>query len=251
MSVTYRVALEIAFHEALVRQTYKDSVGKNTWCVGMTNATGHTVERYIGKPAPLQRCMNVYVWALRNYAKQVDETFAGHELTESQYAAALSFHWNTGAIKRAAWVKHWKAGKVAKARKAFMNWVTPPEIAKRRAKERDLFFDGKWSSDGTMIEYTRVRKNMSPDWSSAKRIDVSAELKAAFDGAPLVTIDKEPQPDAEPETPTLTPSSINPSAIALIALLVVAGITWLVRKLRGERSQEPIVISEDDEGNTK
>lgn len=246
MTLTYRVALEVAFHEALVRQTYKDSVGRNTWNVGMTNATGHAVERYIGKPAPLQHCMNVYVWALRNYAKQVDEAFAGHELTEAQYAAALSFHWNTGAIKRAAWVEHWKAGKVAEARKAFMYWTKPPEIAKRRAKERDLFFDGKWASDGTMIEYTRVRKNMSPDWSSAKRIDVSKELKAAFGKSPTVTADKEPQPDVTPEVPTLTPSGVNPSVVVLAALAIAAGIAWLVRKLRGKPDNEAVVLNNEE-----
>src|SRR5690606_8344062 len=155
MALTARAALELASHDVLVRQTYKDSVGVLTWCVGMTNANGHRVESYIGQPAPLQHCMNVFVWALRAYAMPVDEAFAGHRLTEAQYAAALSFHWNTGAIKRAAWVEHWKAGRKLQARQAFMNWVTPPEIKGRREKERDLFFDGKWSGDGTMTEYTR------------------------------------------------------------------------------------------------
>src|SRR5690554_2778121 len=131
MALTARAVLELASHEALVRQTYKDSVGVLTWAVGMTNATGHRVERYVGRPAPLQHCMNVFVWALRQYARQVDEAFAGHRLTESQYAAALSFHWNTGAIKRASWVQHWKAGRHTEARQAFMNWVTPPEITER------------------------------------------------------------------------------------------------------------------------
>lgn len=50
MRVDFNVAMEVAAYEALVRQTYKDSKGVLTWCVGMTNATGHRVERYIGKP---------------------------------------------------------------------------------------------------------------------------------------------------------------------------------------------------------
>src|SRR5690554_6331906 len=96
--VDHEVALEVACHEALVRQTYKDSVGVLTWCVGMTNATGHTVERYIGKPASLQHCMNIYAWALDRYADGVRRAFKGTPLTKAQFAAALSFHWNTGAI---------------------------------------------------------------------------------------------------------------------------------------------------------
>lgn len=252
MTLTYRGALELASHEALVRQTYKDSVGVLTWCVGMTNATGHRVERYIGKPAPLQHCMNVFVWALRAYAKQVDEAFAGVPLTEAQYAAALSFHWNTGAIKRASWVKHWKAGRVAEARRTFMNWVTPKEITARRQKERDLFFDGKWSGDGTMTEYTRVRPNMTPDWSSARRVSVDKELRAAFAGNPPATVDQAPQPDAQPGAPTLTPSAVKPGVLVLVALLLAAGGAWLVRRLRGQRSNEAVVLpanSPDDPAN--
>ncbi|WMT92804.1 glycoside hydrolase family protein [Pelagibacterium sp. H642] len=96
MALTARATLELASHGALVRQTYKDSVGVLTWCVGMTNATGHRVERYIGNPAPLQHCMNLFVWALRNYAKHVDEVFVDYPLSEAQYAAILSFTWNLG-----------------------------------------------------------------------------------------------------------------------------------------------------------
>ncbi len=229
------VALEVASHEAIIRQTYKDSVNKLTWCVGMTNATGHNVERYIGNPAPLQHCMNIYAWALKNYAAGVYRAFAGHDLTKAQFAAALSFHWNTGAIERASWVKLWKQGKIAEARKAIMNWVTPPEIRGRREKERDLFFDGKWSNNGTMTEYTRVRSNMSPDWSSAKRIDVSAELRKAFAKTPPVTIDQPPQPDAPVEVPTLSPAAPekSPKGIAGLVGLIMLAIAGVISKLSG------------------
>lgn len=59
-AVDFDVTMEVAGHEALIRQTYKNGGGVLTWCVGMTNATGHKVERYIGKPASLQHCMNIY-----------------------------------------------------------------------------------------------------------------------------------------------------------------------------------------------
>ena len=71
---------------------------------GTLIATGHTVERYIGNPQTVQHCMNVYAWALENYAEGVRAAFKGHALTKAQFAAALSFHWNTGAIGKAAWV---------------------------------------------------------------------------------------------------------------------------------------------------
>ena len=210
MQVTYRVALEVASHEALIRQAYKDSVGIWTWAVGMTDATGHSVSRYINNPADLQHCMNVYAWALKNYSLGVQKAFRGHTLTEAQFAAALSFHWNTGAIERATWVKEWKAGDIARARKSFMNWVTPKEITARRRAERDLFFDGVWSNRGTMTEYTRLTSRSTPVWASAVKIDVSLELAKAFSAnAPHIRIDTQMEPASQGEAPTLSPEGID------------------------------------------
>lgn len=180
MKVNYRIALEVASHEAIVRQAYKDSVGVWTWSVGLTSATGHIVERYIDKPQSLTHCLRVYVWALENYAHEVREAFAGRTLTEAQFAAALSFHWNTGKIKQARWVKSFLAGKIEQAKKEFMLYRKPPEIISRREKERDLFFAGKWSNNGSMTEYTRVKSNGQIDWSSARKINVEKELAEAL-----------------------------------------------------------------------
>jgi lysozyme len=202
MQITYKVALEVATHEGIVRQAYKDSVGVWTWSVGLTNATGHDVTRYIGKPQSLEHCLRIYVWALDNYADAVRKAFRAHTLSEAQFAAALSFHWNTGAIARASWVKQWKAGQIAKAKRSFMNWTTPKEITARRRAERDLFFDGKWSQNGTMTEYTRVTSRNTPDWGSARKVDVSEALRRAMDladGAPQ----RLPQPDPLPAPPDI------------------------------------------------
>lgn len=180
MEITYKMALEVATHEAIIRQAYKDSVGVWTWSIGLTNASGHNVERYIGNPQSLQKCLDVFVWALQKYAKEVEEAFGSVKLTEAQKAAALSFHWNTGAIKTADWVKSYKRGNVAAARKEIMNWKTPASIIPRREKERDLFFDGKWTQSPTIVEYTKLKANSTPDWSSAKKINISKELEAAL-----------------------------------------------------------------------
>jgi GH24 family phage-related lysozyme (muramidase) len=189
--ITTRVALEVAHHEAVIRQAYKDSVGKWTWSVGLTNASGHNVERYIDSPQPLSKCLEVFVWALERYAEDVREVFSGYDLTEEQFAAALSFHWNTGAIKRASWVKHWKSGDYRTARKRFMDWKRPPEIEERRKAERDLFFVGVWHNQGTMPEYTRVHSNHTPDWSSRVERDVSATLRNLLEPS-AVTPAKQP-----------------------------------------------------------
>lgn len=216
MQITYRVALEVAKHEGMVRQAYKDSVGVWTWSVGLTNATGHDVTRYIGKPQSLEHCLRIYVWALEKYADDVRQAFRGHVLTEAQFAAALSFHYNTGAISRATWVKQWRAGNVAAAKRSIMNWVTPPEITARRRGERDLFFDGKWAQDGFMTEYTRVSASGSPVWGSAKKIDVSQALRTALD--PPEPVSPPPPPDIpKPDDTPLQP----PQSGFFVALLQI------------------------------
>ena len=192
MELTCKIALEVASHEAVIRQAYKDIVGVWTWSVGLTNACGHNVDRYIDNPQSLERCLEVYVWALRNYADAVRAEFRGHELSEAQFGGALSLHWNTGAIRSATWPDLWKAGKIEDARRSFLSWRKPPEIIPRREKEAALFFHGEWSNDGTMIEYCRLRADRTPDWSSAARRDV-AEILQRLLGTPAPT----PAPDAE------------------------------------------------------
>lgn len=183
MKITYKTALELASHEGLVREAYKDSKGVWTWSIGITSASGHSVERYIGKPQTISRCLEVYVWALEKYAEAVRKAFASKPLNEHQFAAAVSFHYNTGGISRASWVKKWLAGDVEGARAAFMSWSKPKEIIDRREKERDLFFDGKWSNDGTVTEYTKVGSNGQINWSSAHRTSIEAEMRSVFGAA--------------------------------------------------------------------
>jgi lysozyme len=237
------VALEVASHEALVRQTYFDSVRVATWCVGMTNATGHTVERYIGKPASLQHCMNVYAWALENYAEHVRKVFAGVPLTKAQFAGILSWTWNLGGprLGRAAWVRHFKAGNMQAAENSFKTWNKAggkelPGLVSRRAKEADLIFRGKWSNDGTMTEYTRLTSKRTPVWSSAVKVDVSDELRNAFAQPSTPIIDQAPDPEApviEPtmpaEPPTIPTSGLpEGQGMGLIGWAIVAGIIILI-----------------------
>lgn len=173
-----RTLLELVSHEGIVLEAYKDSVGVWTWGVGVTDASGHRVGRYKDNPQTIQRVMEIFKWLVETrYLPDVQQVFAGHELSEAQLAAALSFHYNTGAIKRASWVKSWKAGKIAQARREFMNWKSPSEIIPRREAERDLFFDGTWSNNGTATVYTKVRKpSYTPQWSSATKVDINEEL---------------------------------------------------------------------------
>lgn len=209
--IDYDVALEVASHEAIVREAYKDVKNIWTWSIGLTNASGHNVERYIDKPQTLQHCLAVYVWALEKYAKDVREAFT-RPLTQKQFAAALSFHYNTGAIKRATWVKSFNAGNIEKARKEIMNYSKPAAIIARRTKERDLFFDGKWSNNGNILEY-QVDSKKQP--VNPKSINIEAELKAAF-------IQNEPTVLKPVEVKPITPTK-QEGAGKIIALVITVG----------------------------
>lgn len=177
-NLSEKTLLELISHEAIVRTAYKDSVGVWTWSVGITSASGHNVERYIKNEQTMEKCLEVFIWAVQRYANEVERAFV-RPLTESQFAAALSFHYNTGAIAKASWVKSFNAGNLAQSKKEFMNYSKPKEIIPRRQKERDLFFDGKWTSDGKVTEY-KTYSNGNVNWSSGKRIDIREDLKRAL-----------------------------------------------------------------------
>lgn len=180
-ALTEKMLLELAEHEGLVLEAYRDSVGVWTWGFGVTDASGHKVERYRGRPSSVLRAIEVFEWLVRTrYLPAVAKAFEGHELTEAQWAAALSFHWNTGAIARASWVRQFRLGRRHEAWLAFMDWARPREIIPRRKAERDLFFDGRWSGDGLVVLYERVRPNGIPDWGSARLIDIRDEVRAVI-----------------------------------------------------------------------
>lgn len=181
--LTAKVALELIGHEAIVQEAYKDSVGVWTWGIGVTSRSGHSVERYKDQPQPIRKCIEIYLWLLQTrYMPDVLTEFAGRELTEAQFGAALSFHYNTGAIRRASWVDLWLAGRASAAETAFMEWSRPPAIIGRRTAERDLFFDGKWSADGKATVYPVRKPSYSPHWGGAKKVDVRADIEALLGG---------------------------------------------------------------------
>lgn len=177
--LTPRVALETASHEGLVQEAYKDSVGVWTWAIGITNASGHEVyPRYKDNPQPIRRCLEMYIWLLRNnYIPAVLKAFQGFPLTEAQFAAALSFHYNTGAIGKTDWVGLVKAGRTTDARRFLTShYLNGGDLQMRRNLEARLFFDGEWSNDGTVNVYKVNKPSYTPNWSSLKKVDIRADI---------------------------------------------------------------------------
>ncbi|WP_295635808.1 hypothetical protein [Novosphingobium sp.] len=204
-TLTPRIALEIVAHEGIVREAYRDSTGVWTWSVGITNASGHTVyPRYKDQPQPIEHCLGVFKWLLETrYLPAVLTAFGNHDPSEAELAAALSFHWNTGAIQRASWLRMFIEGNVAGARAAIMDWSHPASLAARRACEQALFFDGRWSSDGTAVVYGVSKPSYRP--AGAQKVDIREAIKAAFAdaaiAAPPAVPAAQPAPQPQPTKP--------------------------------------------------
>ena len=71
----------------------------------------------------------------------------------------MSFHFNTGAIARAAITRHLNAGDKMKAAAAFMNWTRAGGVAgalsARRSAERAMFARGDYGNIKNVAVYDR------------------------------------------------------------------------------------------------
>lgn len=156
VALTPKVVAYTGSEEGLVLEAYRDSKLIWTWALGVTAAAGVNVLQYKDNPSSLEAAVRASVKLIRDiYLPLVARAFASHELTEAQTAAALSFHWNTGAIGKTSWVQMWRAGRVDEARAFLENHYTNDAtndginnglLTERRKREAALFFDGKWPS---------------------------------------------------------------------------------------------------------
>lgn len=227
MNLSDKGAMELIGHEAIVLTPYYDSVGVLTWGVGHTAMAGEPLPSLLwGKPGEISEAIRVFRKDVERYAAQVRLAFKV-PLTQEQFDAAVSFHFNTGAISRAGWVKKFNAGDVAGARKAFMDWRKPAEIIPRRTKERDLFFNGVYANGGKATVYP-ANSAGHVQWSKGRVVDLREHLSPA----PVVSQPEPSKPVVSHET-TSVEAKPNPGGwIVLIVLAVgsavAAGWEWLV-----------------------
>lgn len=180
--LTVRAAGEAVAHEAIVCEAYKDSKGIWTWGVGLTVNSGVDPLQYKDKPATIEHVLEAYVQRLRKvYVPDVLRAFAKIKLTEAQFAAALSFHFNTGAILKSDWVDFVVEGQPRQAR-AFLetHYLNDGTLKGRRMDEAALFFDGTWHGNGQASVYPVLKPSYQPDFRHPKRVNIVADLTAAL-----------------------------------------------------------------------
>lgn len=167
----------LASEEGMVKEMYYDSVGVGTWALGVTNSSGHTVDpRYKDNPQHLEKCIEISVWLIReSYLPAVFRAFEGYPLHDNELAAALSFHWNTGAIETTSWVDMVKEGEMDQAREFLENhYLNDGDLQARRNREAALFFDNMWPYPMLMNVYPVNKPSYTPDWGGANQVDILA-----------------------------------------------------------------------------
>lgn len=216
----------IVAHEGVVPAPYLDSVGVWTFGIGHTAAAGPPDPRHLARGMPpdldeaLAYAFDTFRRDLPKYEAGVNRMLAGRTVPQHEYDAAVSFHFNTGAIAHAEWVKDWIAGRKADAAAKMMSWRKPAEIIPRRAAERDLFLRGTYGSKTAAV--WRVNSAGRITWKPVRALTQAQIVNMVRPTAPPAR----PAPPAQlpdPDTTTVRPAAL----IAVIVLLAVVAILIL------------------------
>lgn len=128
-------------HEGVVLKAYRDPVGIWTIGPGLTAKSG-VVSPHAGMRISAEESERLTQKALaRNYEPTVRKAMTGAK--QHEFDAAVSFHWNTGAILRASWVKSWRKKVWEKVKLNLMRWTKAggrvfPGLKRRREEEYSL-----------------------------------------------------------------------------------------------------------------
>ena len=157
MKTSTRGLLALIKHEGVVLSAYRDSTG--VWTIGV----GHTAAAGAPNPKPglqitLERAVGLFRQGIRKYEAGVNQAVKV-PLKQHEFDALVSFHFNTGAIARAAITRHLNAGDRQKAAAAFMNWTMAGGkrgvLADRRSAERTMFARGDYGNIASVLVYDR------------------------------------------------------------------------------------------------
>ncbi|MFN3575386.1 MAG: glycoside hydrolase family protein [Tabrizicola sp.] len=178
-------------HEGVVLKAYRDPVGVWTIGAGLTSASG-VVRVRPGMVISREEATRLLDLALRrNYEPAV--AAAMPRAKQHEFDAGVSFHWNTGAIGKASWVRHWRANAPSHLiRAGLMAWNKAggrvmPGLTRRRAEEVAMLLDASYPRTPTAASRpgnARWAVNLTPD-----------EIRRVRDGFRALGYD--PGPDAD------------------------------------------------------
>lgn len=161
MALTAKGEAVLKAFEGRALRAYRDPVGIWTIGDGITNAAKWAVE-YLGRPiGPGMTITNEQAEYLfkETYRRSYEPAVAralGALAPDNVKDAAGSFHWNTGAIGRASWVKNWRAsGATAAVHAGLRSWSKAggrefKGLVRRREREWAMIARGDYGPEGVI-----------------------------------------------------------------------------------------------------
>lgn len=191
MKMSFNGRLFLAGREGIVTSRYLDSAKPPVWTIGIghTAAAGAPDPRaFTGKLTPAQ-AIDLFAADLAKYEAEVTRALK-RPVTQAQFDALVSFHYNTGAIGRASAMDLLNRGAPPEAvADALMLWNKPASIIPRRKMEHDLFLYGNYGDlRVTVYPATSDGKVM---WGMGRLVPAS---EFANQPAPVVVDAVQPKP---------------------------------------------------------
>lgn len=212
--------MALTAHEGIVLSRYKDSVGVWTIGIGHTKAAGNPDPATFTGSLMIGEAFGLLRHDIMKYEAAVSKAVKV-PLAQHEFDALVSFHYNTGAIGKASFVKKLNAGDRAGAMKGMMDWRKPPEIIPRRTSERDLFKTGIYPSPFATVY--PADKNGRVQWGQGKRIDLRNSLGSPLPVQPAPVVPPVPvEPIRAPVVVPKVPEPVVATKQGWLAALLVA-----------------------------
>lgn len=169
-------------HEGVVLRAYRDTAGVWTIGAGLTRASG-VVTPKAGMTITAAEAARLLGQALsRNYEPAVAKQMPG--AAQHEFDAGVSFHFNTGAISRASWVKKWRLKDWPGVQTAIRLWNKAggkvlTGLVRRRDEEFLLLSAGQYAAAQVPpIGTGTVFAKFAPALSGPEREEIRATLAA-------------------------------------------------------------------------
>ncbi|CAB4120867.1 Glycoside hydrolase, family 24 [uncultured Caudovirales phage] len=168
MQISKKGLAQLAGEEGCCTAPYWDAAGGIwTFGIGITryDAPPNPEDMEKGKDMKLDYCFSLFYKKLQKYVGEVNN-HVHVEITQEQFDALVSFHYNTGSIGRATLtsiINNGRANEMSDdgvhtvAWNAFMMWVTPSAVRSRRVREANLFQYGRYELNGRVLITTADR----------------------------------------------------------------------------------------------
>lgn len=136
--------------EGVVLRAYRCPAGVWTIGAGLTAASGVVVPRAGMVITPDEASALLAKALAKNYEPAVDRAMWPGRPVQHEFDTGVMFHFNTGAIGRASWVRAWIRDNADAARRGLMAWnkgggKVLPGLVKRREREADLLLKGVYT----------------------------------------------------------------------------------------------------------